>query len=85
MPSLVVTGLAQAIRADHDNLPWLDVTYDAQGGTHLQTRLEAFMFQARQFQSAQSACMIENRAPRGWRATLPLTGGTFRRGDRESD
>ena len=30
----------------------LDVTYDAQGGTNLQTRLEAFMFQARQFQAA---------------------------------
>jgi predicted nucleotide-binding protein (sugar kinase/HSP70/actin superfamily) len=49
MPGLVVTGLAEAIRADHARLPWLDVTYDAQGGTNLQTRLEAFMYQARQF------------------------------------
>jgi len=53
MPGLVVTGLAEAIRADHAHLPWLDVTYDAQGGTNLQTRLEAFMFQARQFQGAK--------------------------------
>ena len=52
MPGLVVTGLAEAIRADHAHIPWLDVTYDAQGGTNLQTRLEAFMFQARQFQGA---------------------------------
>jgi len=49
MPGLIVTGLAEAIRADHARLPWLDVTYDAQGGTNLQTRLEAFMFQACQF------------------------------------
>jgi predicted nucleotide-binding protein (sugar kinase/HSP70/actin superfamily) len=52
MPGIVVTGLAEAIRADHAHLPWLDVIYDAQGGTNLQTRLEAFMFQARQFQAA---------------------------------
>ena len=55
MPGTVVAGLAAAIRADHGHIPWLDVIYDAQGGTNLQTRLEAFMFQARQFQAAQSA------------------------------
>ncbi len=48
MPGLVVTGLAETIRADHDHIPWLDVVYDAQGGTNLHTRLEAFMYQARQ-------------------------------------
>lgn len=51
MPGIVVTGLAEAIRADHDQIPWLDVVYDAQGGTNVQTRLEAFMYQARQFQA----------------------------------
>jgi predicted nucleotide-binding protein (sugar kinase/HSP70/actin superfamily) len=55
MPGLIVTGLAEAIRADHAHLPWLDVTYDAQGGTNLQTRLEAFMFQARQYQKQREA------------------------------
>jgi predicted nucleotide-binding protein (sugar kinase/HSP70/actin superfamily) len=51
MPGIVVTGLAEAIRVDHDRIPWLDVIYDAQGGTNIQTRLEAFMYQARQFQA----------------------------------
>ena len=51
MPGIVVTGLAEAVRADHDHIPWLDVIYDAQGETNLQTRLEAFMHQARQFQA----------------------------------
>jgi predicted nucleotide-binding protein (sugar kinase/HSP70/actin superfamily) len=55
MPGVLVTGLAQAVRADHAHLPWLDVSYDAQGGTNLQTRLEAFMFQTGEFQRAQSA------------------------------
>jgi predicted nucleotide-binding protein (sugar kinase/HSP70/actin superfamily) len=51
MPGIVVTGLAQAIRADHRDIPWLDVVYDAQGGTNIQTRLEAFMYQTRQFRT----------------------------------
>jgi predicted nucleotide-binding protein (sugar kinase/HSP70/actin superfamily) len=59
MPGLVVTGLAEAIRADHAHLPWLDVTYDAQGGTNLQTRLEAFMFQAREFQEARGSTIAD--------------------------
>lgn len=49
MPSLTVSGLAPAIRAEHNRFPWLDVIYDAQGGTNIHTRLEAFMHQARQF------------------------------------
>jgi predicted nucleotide-binding protein (sugar kinase/HSP70/actin superfamily) len=49
MPGIVVTGVAEAIRADNDRIPWLDVIYDAQGGTNIQTRLEAFMHQARHF------------------------------------
>jgi predicted nucleotide-binding protein (sugar kinase/HSP70/actin superfamily) len=53
MPGIVVTGLAQSIRADHDHLPWLDVIYDAQGGTNLTTRLEAFMYQAGQHLAAK--------------------------------
>jgi hypothetical protein len=49
MPGLIVTGLAHPVRADHGGIPWLDVIYDAQGGTNIQTRLEAFMHQARHF------------------------------------
>jgi predicted nucleotide-binding protein (sugar kinase/HSP70/actin superfamily) len=53
MPGIVVMGLSSAIRADHAPLPWLDVIYDAQGGTNIHTRLEAFMYQARQLQAAR--------------------------------
>lgn len=51
MPGTVVAGLSQRIRADHDQIPWLDVIYDAQGETNLYTRLEAFLYQAQQFRA----------------------------------
>lgn len=49
MPGIITAGMAPRLRADLGNIPWLDVIYDAQGGTNLNTRLEAFMYQAAQF------------------------------------
>lgn len=49
MPGIISAGMAPRIRADLDNIPWLDVVFDAQGGTNLHTRLEAFMYQAEQY------------------------------------
>lgn len=54
MPGIVVMGLAEAVRVDHAHIPWLDVIYDAQGGTNIHTRLEAFMYQARERQKTRS-------------------------------
>ncbi len=50
MPGIITAGMAPRLRADLDNIPWLDVIYDAQEGTNINTRLEAFMYQAVQFQ-----------------------------------
>ena len=50
MPGIITAGMAPRLRADLDNIPWLDVIYDSQQGTNIRTRLEAFMYQAAQFQ-----------------------------------
>lgn len=50
MPGIITAGMAPRLRADCGQIPWLDVIYDAQGGTNLNTRLEAFMYQAVQHQ-----------------------------------
>lgn len=49
MPGTITAGIAPRIRADLDYIPWLDISYEAQGETNLKTRLEAFMYQATQF------------------------------------
>jgi predicted nucleotide-binding protein (sugar kinase/HSP70/actin superfamily) len=50
MPGVITAGLAPRIRQDLGGIPWLDLSYDMQQSTNLQTRLEAFMYQAVQFQ-----------------------------------
>jgi predicted nucleotide-binding protein (sugar kinase/HSP70/actin superfamily) len=49
MPGIVVAGLAPRVRADFDDLPWLDVVYDGQRLTNIRTRLEAFVHQVGQY------------------------------------
>ncbi|MDH3497296.1 MAG: hypothetical protein OER21_11065 [Gemmatimonadota bacterium] len=74
MPGIIVAGMAPQIRADLDNVPWLDVIYAAQGGTNIQTRLEAFMHQAHQFQRRRSAQASRNSHDRPAEHSLsPLT------------
>lgn len=50
MPGTITAAMAPRIRADLGHLPWLDIAFDAQGGTNITTRLEAFMYQATEFQ-----------------------------------
>jgi predicted nucleotide-binding protein (sugar kinase/HSP70/actin superfamily) len=50
MPGVIVTGIAPRMRKDLDYVPWLDIPYDAQKGTNIRTRLEAFVHQVQQYQ-----------------------------------
>jgi predicted CoA-substrate-specific enzyme activase len=51
MPGTVVNSLIGRFREDHDHIPFLNLAYDGQEQTHTRTRLEAFMYQVRQFQN----------------------------------
>jgi predicted nucleotide-binding protein (sugar kinase/HSP70/actin superfamily) len=50
MPGIITAGMAPRLRVEMDNIPWLDISYDAQAETNIKTRLEAFIYQAFQFQ-----------------------------------
>jgi predicted nucleotide-binding protein (sugar kinase/HSP70/actin superfamily) len=50
MPGIITAGMAPRLRADLNQLPWLDISFDTQGGTNITTRLEAFMYQATEYQ-----------------------------------
>ena len=50
MPGIITAAIAPRIRADLDNIPWLDLSFDLQQSTNMQTRLEAFMYQAQHYQ-----------------------------------
>jgi predicted nucleotide-binding protein (sugar kinase/HSP70/actin superfamily) len=49
MPGTVVAAMAPVLRKSMDGVPWLDISFDGQGATNVNTRLEAFMHQSLQF------------------------------------
>ncbi len=51
MPGTVVNSLFKRFQEEHANIPFLNLAYDGQEQTHTRTRLEAFMYQVRQYQS----------------------------------
>lgn len=55
MPGTVVNSLFHRFRQEHDNIPFLNLSFDGQEQTHTRTRLEAFMYQVRQFQERRRA------------------------------
>jgi predicted nucleotide-binding protein (sugar kinase/HSP70/actin superfamily) len=49
MPGTIVTALLKKVREDHDNLPIISLSYDGTQHAGTETRLEAFIHQAKQF------------------------------------
>ncbi len=61
--SIIASALGNRIRADLNQIPWLDIIFDAQGGTNVRTRLEAFLFQATQFERAKASAARATSLP----------------------
>ncbi|MDY7032995.1 MAG: acyl-CoA dehydratase activase [Thermodesulfobacteriota bacterium] len=49
MPGTIVSALLKRYREDQGNIPVLNMAYDGQENTNTQTRLEAFIYQVRQY------------------------------------
>jgi predicted nucleotide-binding protein (sugar kinase/HSP70/actin superfamily) len=54
MPGTIVSTLLKRYQEENNNIPILNMAYDGQEQTNTLTRLEAFMYQAREFQNRKS-------------------------------
>jgi len=50
MPGTIVNAVLKRCREDYDNLPLLNIAYDGQKEGNTKSRLEAFIYQVRQYQ-----------------------------------
>jgi len=53
MPGTIVASVSDSFRKDNDNIPFLNIPYDGQDTVSLETRLQAFMFQVREYAEAR--------------------------------
>ena len=63
LPGTFITSVARVFRKDYENIPWVDIAYDGQEDTGIETRLQAFMYQAKEFARERG-----HDKPRNWTA-----------------
>ncbi len=49
MPGTLVASVSDSFRKDHNNIPFINVAYDGQDSVSLDTRLQAFVFQVKEY------------------------------------
>ncbi len=64
MPGTLISAIAPAFRKDHENIPWINVDYDGQDGGALDTRLQAFVYQAREYADSRNLSVPSWRSNR---------------------
>jgi len=53
MPGTLVASVSDTFRKDHNNIPFINIAYDGQDSVSLDTRLQAFVFQVKEFAMAR--------------------------------
>ena len=49
MPGTLIAAGSPEFRKDHNNIPWLNIAYDGQNDVGIETRLQAFVHQAKEY------------------------------------
>jgi len=49
MPGTLVASITDSFRKDHNNIPFINIAYDGQDSVALDTRLQAFVYQVREY------------------------------------
>jgi predicted nucleotide-binding protein (sugar kinase/HSP70/actin superfamily) len=52
MPGTLISAVSDSFRKDHNNIPFINIAYDGQDSVSLDTRLQAFVFQVKEFARA---------------------------------
>jgi predicted CoA-substrate-specific enzyme activase len=50
MPGTLIASVSDSFRKDHNNLPFINIAYDGQDSVSLDTRLQAFVYQVKEYQ-----------------------------------
>ena len=53
MPGTLIASVSDTFRKDHNNIPFINIAYDGQDSVSLDTRLQAFVYQVKEFSEAR--------------------------------
>lgn len=52
MPGTLISSVSDSFRKDHNNIPFINIAYDGQDSVSLETRLQAFVYQVKEYSAA---------------------------------
>ncbi|MDP4222597.1 MAG: acyl-CoA dehydratase activase [Bacteroidota bacterium] len=58
MPGTLIASVSDSFRKDHNNIPFINVAYDGQDSVSLDTRLQAFVFQVKDYAAASELVTV---------------------------
>jgi predicted nucleotide-binding protein (sugar kinase/HSP70/actin superfamily) len=61
MPGTVVAAVSDSMRKDNNNIPFINIAYDGQDSVSLDTRLQAFVFQVKEFAARAQNEHVKNQ------------------------
>ena len=53
MPGTLVASVSDSFRKDHNNIPFINIAYDGQNSVSLDTRMQAFAFQVKEYEMSR--------------------------------
>ena len=59
MPGTLIASVSDTFRKHHNNMPFINIAYDGQDSVSLETRLQAFVFQVKEYANSKSAVKQE--------------------------
>ncbi len=54
MPGTLIASVSDSFRKDHNNIPFINIAYDGQDTVSLDTRLQAFVFQVKEYAASMA-------------------------------
>ena len=56
-----MASVSDSFRKDHHNMPWINIAYDGQDSVSLETRLQAFIFQVKEYEGVNRTAKLFDR------------------------
>ena len=53
MPGTLVASVSDSLRKDNNNIPFINIAFDGQDSVSIETRLQAFVFQVKEYEAAR--------------------------------
>ena len=60
MPGTLIASVSDSFRKDHNNIPFINIAYDGQDSVSLETRLQAFVFQVKEYSETRKGSLISS-------------------------